>query len=154
MSIIMDLRVEDDAWTCALSNLSDLCQSALNAATASSTTGLQVDVLLTNDEALCQLNKDWRGKPVPTDVLSFPAEDLMDGFAGDIAIAYGVCLRDARTDGKSLSDHLCHLLIHGLLHLLGHDHIEEDEADIMEALEREALGRIGISDPYSRIARN
>ena len=73
---------------------------------------------------------------------------------GDIAIAYGMLARDAERDQKTLTAHLSHLLIHGLLHLFGHDHIEDDDAKRMQDLERRALAKLGITDPYSRIDQN
>lgn len=151
MTISVDLRVEDAGWE-KLGNLETLCDRALNAAGSPDGITESVDVLLADDATLEQLNTDWRGKAKPTDVLSFPAGENPERFLGDIAIAYGVASRDAADAEKPLENHLCHLLIHGILHLRGHDHIEDDEAEVMEALEREALSRLGIADPYSRIA--
>lgn len=153
MPIVMDLRVEDESWH-ALPDLDALCQRALDSIDMDGKSSLHTDILLTDNHALEALNRDWRGKQGPTDVLSFPAEQNPQGFLGDIAIAYGIAARDADASGKSLASHLSHLLVHGLLHLIGHDHIDETEAGIMEQLEREALARIGIDDPYSRIAQS
>ncbi|WP_242451793.1 rRNA maturation RNase YbeY [Rhodanobacter sp. T12-5] len=97
------------------------------------------------------LNRDYRGKDYATNVLSFPAE-LPPGVAlpliGDLAICAPVVLREAAEQGKLARDHWAHLTIHGVLHLLGHDHIEDAEAEAMEALETRILAGLGIADPY------
>lgn len=153
MPLIVDLRIEDEAWQTGCPNLETFCQRALEAAFANTANTAHVDVLLTDDVTLARLNTDWRNKEGPTDVLSFPAEENPAGFLGDIAIAYGISLRDAEAGGKSLPDHLAHLLIHGMLHLCGYDHVNDEEAEIMESLERAALSTLGIADPYSRIVQ-
>jgi len=153
MPLLMDLRIEDKSWQ-TLGDLEALCQRALEAGFAGNTGKGLVDVLLTDDTHMETLNTQWRAKPKPTDVLSFPATTNPEGFLGDIVIGYGIAQKDAQTSGKTLSNHLSHLLIHGLLHLLGHDHIQDNEAEIMENLERKALASLGIDDPYSRIAEN
>jgi phosphate starvation-inducible protein PhoH and related proteins len=103
--------------------------------------------LFTSDEAVKALNSQWRGKDVPTNVLSFPAPDTA-GTLGDIALAYETCAREADEQGKSLKDHATHLLVHGLLHLLGYDHDADDDAAEMEGLEKDILAGLGIADPY------
>ena len=153
MAFLMDLRVESDDWQ-HIPELEAICLRALETGFANTALHGCVDVLLTNNDALEALNTQWRGKQKPTDVLSFPAEENPEGFLGDIAIAYGVAAKDAGAGGKDLTAHLSHLLIHGLLHLLGHDHIEDGEAEIMENLERAALAKLGYTDPYSRIVQN
>ena len=111
-------------------------------------------LLFADDDRIAALNGAWRGKPAPTDVLSFPAEDLAPGDApgpeiGDVVLASGVLARDAAAGGRSLADHTAHLLAHGLLHCLGYDHETSDEdAEAMEAIETRALARLGIADPY------
>lgn len=112
-----------------------------------------VAIVLTNDDAVRALNREWRGKDRPTNVLSFPAAPLpglpeMLQPLGDMALAFDTCAGEAAEDGKSLRDHTTHLIIHGLLHLIGYDHAESAEADRMEALERRILARLGIADPY------
>jgi len=98
------------------------------------------------------LNRDYRGKDYATNVLSFPAE-LPPGVSlpliGDLAICAPVVLREAAEQGKSARDHWAHLTVHGVLHLLGHDHIEDREAEAMEALETRILAGLGIADPYA-----
>lgn len=103
--------------------------------------------LFTSDDAVKILNAQWRGKDMPTNVLSFPAPDTA-GTLGDIALAYETCAREADEQGKSLKDHATHLLAHGLLHLLGYDHEADDDAAEMEGLEKDILARLGIADPY------
>lgn len=105
-------------------------------------------VLLADDAMVAHLNAEHRGKPGPTNVLSFPDDDE-DGHIGDIAMAWGVMDREAGEFGISLEDHALHLLIHGALHLLGHDHGADAEADAMESLETAILAHLGVADPYA-----
>ncbi len=105
-----------------------------------------VTILLSGDQKLAELNGRFRGKPKPTNVLSFTSVDA--DYLGDIAIAYGVTVREARETGKSIHDHALHLAVHGALHLLGYDHEIAREARIMESLEIAILSKLGISDPY------
>ena len=120
---------------------------------------LTASVLFTSDADVHALNKEWRGKDKPTNVLSFPMlerEDLLDlapegppEMLGDIALAAGTCAREAAEKGVPLETHATHLLIHGLLHLAGHDHVDSDaQAEAMEALEIAALAKLGIGAPY------
>ena len=146
--IDLDLRVEDAEWARALSDLEAVCTAALNAGAAQSATQGEVSILLTNDPEIQTLNRDWRGKDKPTDVLSFPADPMDTPFLGDIAVSLGVCQRDAADRAIALDQHVSHLLIHGLLHLLGHDHKDDTEAAEMEALEIAALASLGWPDPY------
>ena len=146
--IDLDLRVEDAEWTRALADLEAVCTAALNAGAAQSATQGEVSILLTNDPEIQTLNRDWRGKDKPTDVLSFPADPMDTPFLGDIAVSLGVCQRDAADRAIALDQHVSHLLIHGLLHLLGHDHKDDTEAAEMEALEIAALASLGWPDPY------
>ena len=120
---------------------------------------LSVSVLFTNDEAVRALNCEWRGKDKPTNVLSFPMFERADLIAldpdgppellGDIALALETCAREAAEKGVPLADHAAHLIVHGLLHLAGHDHeTGDDHAALMEALEIKALEIMGLADPY------
>jgi len=145
----LDLRVAEPEWAENLTDLEAICQRALDAGAAQKGAVGEVAVLLTDNAEIQDLNRDWRGKDKPTDVLSFPADPMDKPFLGDIAIAIGVTQDDARTRDLSLDQHLSHMLIHGLLHLLGHDHKDDTEAAEMEALEIAALASLGWPDPYS-----
>ena len=145
----LDLRVAEPEWAENLTDLEAICQRALDAGAAQKGAVGEVAVLLTDNAEIQDLNRDWRGKDKPTDVLSFPADPMDKPFLGDIAVAIGVTQDDAKTRDLSLDQHLSHLLIHGLLHLLGHDHKDDTEAAEMEALEIAALASLGWPDPYS-----
>ena len=99
--------------------------------------------------AVRDLNARFRDKDKPTNVLSFPAPESAAPHLGDVVLAYGVCAAEAEAQGKTLSDHLSHLVVHGVLHLLGRDHEDDAEAEEMEAEEREILAGIGVADPYA-----
>ncbi|WP_086736057.1 rRNA maturation RNase YbeY [Erythrobacter colymbi] len=120
---------------------------------------LAVSLLFTSDDEVHTLNREWRQRDKPTNVLSFPMlereelEDLApDGppeLLGDIALAYATCAREAAEKGITLEAHAAHLIVHGLLHLAGHDHVDSDEqAEAMEGLETRILAKLGIADPY------
>jgi probable rRNA maturation factor len=104
-------------------------------------------LLLTDDAQLKDLNRTFRGKNKPTNVLSFPSEER--GYLGDVALAYGVTAREAKSGKKTLPDHASHLVVHGVLHLLGYDHETDRDAKAMEPLEAKILAKLGISDPYA-----
>ena len=119
----------------------------------------EVAVKLTSDEEVHGLNRAYRDKDKPTNVLSFPMvqHDLLEAtgntddgevLLGDIVLAEGVCAQEAADKGISVADHATHLIIHGTFHLLGYDHMEDAEAEAMEALETQSLLSLGISDPY------
>ena len=108
-----------------------------------------ISLLLTDDASVRELNQRFRGQDTATNVLSFPAPANPEDHLGDVALAFGVCAREAAGQGKSLAHHLQHLTVHGVLHLLGYDHIGDDEAEAMEGLERAVLADLGISDPYA-----
>ena len=101
------------------------------------------------DEGL-SLNQSWRGKAYATNVLSFPMQEK--DYLGDIVICAEVVAREAIEQGKDARAHWAHMVVHGVLHLMGHDHIADDEAEKMEALERRLLARMGFDDPYQPIA--
>jgi probable rRNA maturation factor len=121
---------------------------------------VEVSIRLTTNDEVQALNHQYRGKDKPTNVLSFPMvqSDLIDTVSqnsddgevllGDIVLAHGVCTAEAAERGISVADHATHLIVHGTLHLLGYDHINDDEGDAMEAIERDALASLGIADPY------
>lgn len=121
---------------------------------------VEVAVRLTDDAEVQALNRDFRGKDKPTNVLSFPQvqADLLEGLSnsddgeillGDIVLARETCAREAAEKGVSLADHATHLIVHGALHLVGYDHIDDPEAAAMEALEVKALASLGIANPYA-----
>ena len=113
-------------------------------------------VVLADDATLRDLNSRFRGKDKPTNVLSFPAgTQLVPGeepYLGDIVVSRETLLREAEDEGKSPPHHFIHLVTHGILHLLGHDHIDEHDAIRMETLEVEILVKLGLSDPYAETA--
>ena len=148
MSIVLDLRAEDSGWVDQIPALERVCQRALDAASRVGGIDGEVSLLLTNDEDVRALNRDWRGIDKATDVRSFEAAPQDRPFLGDIALALGVSAKDALDNSVPLDQHLSHLLIHGYLHLIGHDHIEDTDADEMEALEVAALASLGWPDPY------
>lgn len=138
-------RIEDPRWRGvdmkALRRVAKLAQER---------TGIPGDltVLLTTDAQLCALNTRHRGKPTPTNVLAFPAGREAGGYLGDIAVAYGVAAEEASASGKRLNDHAAHLVVHGVLHLMGYDHQTARDARRMEGLEVDILHEMGIADPY------
>ena len=147
---MIDVEIEDAAWTDALPQAEMHARGAALAALDREGAGHEsVTLLLTDDESVRELNARFRGQDKPTNVLSFPAPDNPERFAGDVALAYGVCAREAAEQGKTLGHHLQHLVVHGVLHLLGYDHIGDDEAEVMEDLERAVLADLGVPDPYA-----
>jgi probable rRNA maturation factor len=154
---MIEVEIQDDAWTAAVDRASVIVNATGRAALrAAVSTVLAADadvvVLLTDDATLADLNQRFRGKPGPTNVLSFPAPEQARPHLGDIAIAYGVCAREAGEQGKTVKHHLMHLVVHGVLHLVGYDHETDSEAELMEALERRVLEDLGAPDPYSPAA--
>jgi probable rRNA maturation factor len=121
---------------------------------------IEISIRLTDDDEVRKLNAQYRQKDKPTNVLSFPMiqPDLLDTVTtnsddgevllGDIVLAHGVCAREAEERGISVADHATHLIVHGTLHLLGYDHLGDDEAEAMEAIETDALASLGLADPY------
>lgn len=108
----------------------------------------EISILLNDDSGIRKLNNKFRGKDQATNVLSF-SQKLAGGLLGDVILASETVRGEAALAGKTLEDHMAHLIIHGFLHLLGYDHEEDEQAEIMEALERAALKRMGIADPYA-----
>ncbi|MCJ2137940.1 rRNA maturation RNase YbeY [Methylobacterium sp. J-026] len=155
----IDLAVEDARWEVAVPDLESLVTRAVEAGLAVAPGRpdgpVEVSVLLTDDAAVRELNRTWRGKDKPTNVLSFPAapQPLHAGSArplGDVVLAYETLVRESAEQSKPLQNHLAHLLVHGTLHCLGQDHeTGEAEADAMEAVEVAALATLGIPDPYA-----
>ncbi len=143
---MIEVEVEDPAWTDALPDAVARVERA--AATALGTVAGDVVVLLTDDAAVREINARFRDRDQPTNVLSFPAAESAAPHLGDLMLAHGVCAAEAVAQGKTLADHLTHLTIHGVLHLLGRDHVDEAEAEAMEAEERTLLASLGVADPY------
>jgi probable rRNA maturation factor len=112
----------------------------------------RITILLADDARLRDLNRDFRGKDKPTNVLSFPAAANDENHAGDIALAWGVMRDEAKAAGKRIADHAAHLVVHGVLHLAGFDHEKPRDAEKMEGLEVKILARLGIADPYRMAA--
>lgn len=139
------VEVEDAAWTHALPPAAALVRRAAGAA-AHGHAG-EIAVLLTDDETVRDLSRRFLGKDSATNVLAFP--DAATDRLGDIALAFGVCRAEAEQQAKSLADHLGHLVVHGVLHLLGYDHHGDEDAERMEALERQILSGMNIPDPYA-----
>lgn len=109
----------------------------------------ELTVRVVGEREGCDLNRRWRGRGHATNVLSFPAGAAPGGLLGDIAVCAPVVAREARAQGKAPAAHYAHLVVHGVLHLLGHDHEREREARAMEALERRILASLGYPDPYA-----
>ena len=130
-------------------------KAVLAAAKAVSTPRAELAIVLTDDSAIRTLNRDWRGKNAPTNVLSFPAAASGKPrsaplYIGDVVIAYQTVAREAAGECKPFNHHLAHLAVHGFLHLLGYDHENDRDADKMERLERKILKRLAIPDPYAQ----
>lgn len=162
---LVEVVLEDARWQEA--GLEPLAERAARAALAGvgrNPARHEIALLACSDARIAGLNADFRGKPKPTNVLSWPdfdgpvpepsggaeAERL---FLGDIAIAYDTCAREAEAAGIPFADHVSHLVVHGVLHLLGHDHVDDAEAEIMETLETNVLASMGVPNPYSREER-
>jgi probable rRNA maturation factor len=143
---VIEVEVEDEAWTDALPDAVAVVERA--AAAALGSVEGDVVVLLTDDAAVHDLNARFRDRNQPTNVLSFPAAESAAPHLGDLVLAFGVCAAEAGAQGKTLADHLTHLTVHGVLHLLGRDHVDEAEAESMEAEERTLLASLGVADPY------
>ncbi len=166
--MLTDTIYEDSRWQ--QGDFATLAETAAQATLAH--LGLQADqfeiaILACDDARIAELNAEFREKPTPTNVLSWPSDERGAEVAGDtplppapfapgipeelgdIAIAYDTCAREARDQGKSFDDHVTHLVVHGVLHLLGYDHVRDPDATLMEGLEREILVKMGLADPYN-----
>ena len=165
---VLDTEIvrREDVWT--EHGISDAmialaAQAALAVAPSARLAQCEVSILLTGDAEIRELNRTWRRKDRPTNVLSFPAEENPDSttsvpyrslhggpdLLGDIVLALETTLAEASEKQIALSDHVSHLVVHGVLHLLGFDHLDQSQADKMEDLERQALASLGIADPYA-----
>ncbi|MGC3939284.1 rRNA maturation RNase YbeY [Roseobacter sp. EG26] len=163
---MLEVLIEADGW--AQVPLESLAGSAVTATLGKvgiAPEDAEISLLACSDARIADLNSEFRDKTTATNVLSWPAVDLapdVDGARpkaperdfdgtyelGDIAIAFETCLREAAEMQKSMEDHVTHLIVHGLLHLLGYDHVRDRDATLMEALETEILGKLGLDDPY------
>ncbi|MEM9436809.1 MAG: rRNA maturation RNase YbeY [Pseudomonadota bacterium] len=153
----LDIVLEDARWNV----LEPLAARAVPALFAHLGVSGAVVIMGCDDARIAALNADFRGKPAPTNVLSWPSEERgadEDGGQpraptleelGDIALAYETCAREAAEQGKALEDHVTHLIVHGVLHLLGYDHERDGDATLMEGIETQILGNLGIDNPYS-----
>ena len=167
MNGIVDIVIEDARWEAfGLEPLAERAVSAALAGAGLGTEGYSVVLMGCDDARIAELNADFRGKPQPTNVLSWPSEERSAEEAGgvpdlpapgddedpcelgDIAIAFETCEREAAEQGKPMAEHVTHLVVHGLLHCLGYDHVEEADAAVMEGLEVRILASLGLSDPY------
>ncbi len=162
MEPIVDVVIEDARWDAlGLEALAE--RAAAQTLGALNLTGFTLCVMACDDARIAALNADFRGKPQPTNVLSWPSDERAaqaEGAApdapdedepelGDIAISYDTCAREAAAAGKPVTDHVTHLLVHGVLHLLGYDHIKDGDAALMEGIETRVLAQMGLCDPYS-----
>lgn len=161
MKLTADIRFEDRSWKRRLPDVAELTvpvlKQALKMAGWPAKAEAEVSIVYSNDNKVQALNHDWRGKDRPTNVLSFPQiEDIGDigpyAHLGDIILAYQTISREAKEQGKAFQAHLTHLLVHGLLHLLGHDHMTGREAEKMEKLEVQIMAKLGYADPYKEIS--
>ncbi|SMP33291.1 rRNA maturation RNase YbeY [Shimia sagamensis] len=165
--MLTDTIFEDDRWnSVAFESLAETAAQAVLGHLCLETAAFEIAVLACDDARIAELNADFRDKDKATNVLSWPSEERgvdMDGDTpdlpeqsfpsmpeelGDIAISYDTCAREAVEAGKSMADHVMHLMVHGTLHLLGYDHVRDKDATLMEGLEATILGKLGLSDPY------
>ncbi|MDQ8028394.1 MAG: rRNA maturation RNase YbeY [Brevundimonas sp.] len=144
---MIEVEVEYEAWSTALPEVEAVVERAAKAALG--TIAGDIVILLTDDESVREINARFRDRDRPTNVLSFPAAESAFPHLGDLTLAYGVCAREADEQGKTLADHLSHLIVHGVLHLLGRDHEDDAEAEEMEDEERSILASLGVADPYT-----
>lgn len=144
----IDILIEDKNWKDQLKNPQNFCEKIIRH-TLKGFDGADgdIDVLLCNDDKMRELNNFWRKIDKPTNVLSFEYKES-EKILGSIALGFGICQSEARSQNKKFEIHIAHLLVHGVLHLLGYDHIDDMDANEMEALEIEILAEIGIENPY------
>jgi probable rRNA maturation factor len=157
--VAVSVIVEHDAWRAVIDEPVPLLRRAATAAVSEVRRARRsraawtpvVAVALMDDRAMQRLNKTYRGKDKPTNVLSFPSGEATEGKRrrlGDVAMALGTIKREAKAQDKTVPDHVTHLMVHAVLHLLGYDHEADPDAEEMEAIERKTLAALGIADPY------
>jgi probable rRNA maturation factor len=145
---MIELVIDDEQWRDHLLDADALVAQCYGAAIKlEAALDGEIVLLLTGDRQVQDLNKTYRGKDVPTNVLSFPGGD--GDFIGDIALARETCLGEAKEQSITVRDHAAHLIVHGMLHLIGYDHENDAEADLMEAKEAAILESMGIANPYA-----
>lgn len=161
----LEITIEDSRWQ-GVDHLARPAIAAVLDHCGVDAENCEISLLACDDPRIADLNAEFRDKPTPTNVLSWPAEDLSPEEAGqipispqpdftgeialgDIAISYDTCAREADEAGKNRDDHVTHLIVHGVLHLLGYDHIRDPDATLMEGVEVEILGKLGVDDPYN-----
>ncbi|MBI1260167.1 MAG: rRNA maturation RNase YbeY [Rhizobiales bacterium] len=148
----IDLLVEAGDWDEASHALAlRAAKAAWGACVAGGDDVVELSIVLADDDFVQGLNRKWRQKDKPTNVLSFPAGENTGGtdHLGDIVLAFETISREAVEQKKTMADHFSHLVVHGMLHLMGYDHEDEGEAEDMESLERDILAGLGIADPYA-----
>jgi probable rRNA maturation factor len=167
MDDLVETIIEDARWEgFGLAALAEPAARTTLGALGLESEGFSLALMGCDDARIAVLNADFRGKPQPTNVLSWPSEergaevigaapDLPEpgpaddpAFLGDIALAWETCAAESELQGKTMADHVTHLVVHAVLHLLGYDHIEAEDAAVMEALEVRILASLGVSDPY------
>lgn len=159
MTLQIDVMIASDEWE-RFEAPAEFVEKVIRVAAAGCGKPLidnaEISILLCGDSFMKDLNRKWRGIDQPTNVLSFPAagSPATGSLLGDIAVAFGIAAREAAAEGKSLRDHVAHLLVHGFLHVVGHDHQESAEAEAMESLERTLLRDLGVADPYTAPCSN
>lgn len=145
----IDIATPTAAWLRALPRATAVARRAALAALDGERTAFELSIVLTGDARVRRLNRQYRGKDKPTNVLSFPTGAEAAPLLGDVVIAFGVTRREAVSENKALSAHLTHLVIHGVLHLLGYDHGRDKDAVVMERRESAIMARLGLPDPYA-----
>lgn len=163
MKAEIGVAIACDGWRAALPGAAALCRRAGAAALAANGCGpepVEIGVLLADDEAVADLNAAYRGRTGATNVLSFAGAGAETGnraarragypaLLGDVVLAFETVAAEAERDARPIAAHTAHLVVHGVLHLLGHDHEEDDDAARMQVLERTALARLGLANPYA-----
>jgi len=146
----IDVLIDSGLWQEPAKMRSTVRRAIAQAAASTSTTGTELAIVLTDDSAIRQLNRLWRGIDAPTNVLSFPSKRAAGEppHLGDVVLACETIAREAKAEHKPFAQHLAHLAVHGFLHLIGHDHERDADAEAMERAERDILRHLGIPDPY------
>lgn len=164
MTVTLEISVEDDRWATGFTDLAAAACTAALAGVHLDPALFEISILACDDTRIAQLNADFRQKGKATNVLSWPSDERgapapgerpdppclpMDAELGDIAISFDTCAREAAEAGTPFDHHVTHLMVHATLHLLGFDHIHDADAELMEGLEVEILGKLDIPNPYS-----